>query len=79
MEILKSLKELGNILAYVANMSRLSTQDIGTFSNYALDNSWVHYPGLGVNTVSALATAFRLQGKCFRLSDSNEDFIFKFI
>ena len=35
----KSLEELGNILAFVANKSRLSTQDIGTFSNYALSTA----------------------------------------
>jgi len=31
-----SIKELGDKLAYVANVSRLSTHDIGIFSNYAL-------------------------------------------
>lgn len=56
----KSLKELGNILAYVANMSRLSTQDIGTFSNYALATA--DSLGVTVNTVSALATAFSVAG-----------------
>lgn len=56
----KSLEELGNILAYVANMSRLSTEDIGTFSNYAL--STADSLGVTVNSVSALATAFSVAG-----------------
>lgn len=56
----KSLEELGNILAYVANKSRLSTEDIGTFSNYVL--STAKSMGVTVNAVSGLATAFSVAG-----------------
>ena len=56
----KSLEELGNILAFVANKSRLSTEDIGTFSNYAL--STAKSMGITVNAVSGLATAFSVAG-----------------
>lgn len=55
-----SLEDLGNILAFVANKSRLSTQDIGTFSNYVLATA--KSIGVTVNAVSGLATAFSIAG-----------------
>lgn len=53
-----SIETLGNKLAYIANMSRLSTQDIGTFSNYAL--AAAKAVGLTEDAVGGLATAFSL-------------------
>ena len=55
-----NIETLGNKLAYVANMSRLSTQDIGTFANYALAASKA--VGLTEDAVGALATAFSVAG-----------------
>ena len=55
-----SMEALGNKLAYIANMSRLSTQDIGTFSNYAL--AAAKSVGLTEDAVGALATAFSVAG-----------------
>ena len=56
----KNITELGNKLAYVANASRLSTQDIGTFSNYAL--AAAKDVGLTEDTVGGLAAAFSNAG-----------------
>ena len=56
----KSLEQLGNMLAFVANSSRMSTQDIGTFSNYALGTA--KSMGITANAVSGLATAFSVAG-----------------
>ena len=55
-----SIQELGDKLAYVANVSRLSTQDIGIFSNYALGAA--HAAGLTVDAVGAMAAAFSNAG-----------------
>lgn len=55
-----TITDLGDKLAYVANVSRLSTQDIGTFSNYAL--SAAKTAGLTVDAVGALAAAFSNAG-----------------
>ncbi len=55
-----SIETLGNKLAYIANMSRLSTQDIGTFSNYAL--AAAKAVGLTEDAVGGLATAFSVAG-----------------
>ena len=55
-----NIETLGNKLAYVANMSRLSTQDIGTFANYAL--AAAKAVGLTEDAVGALATAFSVAG-----------------
>ena len=55
-----SIQELGDKLAYVANVSRLSTQDIGIFSNYALGAA--HSAGLTVDAVGAMAAAFSNAG-----------------
>lgn len=55
-----SIEALGNKLAYVANQSRLSTQDIGTFSNYAL--AAAKDVGLTEDAVGGLATAFSNAG-----------------
>jgi len=49
-------QQLGDKLAYMANASRLSTQDIGTLSNYALASS--KSVGLTVDVVNGLAVAF---------------------
>jgi len=56
----KSLQEFGDQLAYVANQSRLSTQDIGTYSNYAL--AAAKASGFTMEAVNAMATAFSNAG-----------------
>lgn len=55
-----SIEVLGDKLAYVANASRLSTQDIGTFSNYAL--AAAKDVGLTEDAVGGLAAAFSNAG-----------------
>lgn len=55
-----SIQMLGDKLAYVANVSRLSTQDIGTFSNYAL--AAAKDVGLTEDAVGGLAAAFSNAG-----------------
>ena len=55
-----SIETLGDKLAYVANVSRLSTQDIGTFSNYAL--AAAKDVGLTEDAVGGLAAAFSNAG-----------------
>lgn len=55
-----SIQELGDKLAFVANVSRLSTQDIGTFSNFAL--AAAKSVGLTVDAVGGLAAAFSNAG-----------------
>ncbi len=55
-----TIQELGDKLAYVANVSRLSTQDIGIFSNYALGAAKA--AGLTVDAVGAMAAAFSNAG-----------------
>ena len=54
------LKEIGDQLAYVANQSRMSTQDIGTFSNYAL--AAASAAGISMEAINAMATAFSNAG-----------------
>lgn len=49
----KSVEELADILAYMANASRMSTQDISTFSNYALAMSKA--AGISVEATAAMA------------------------
>ena len=51
---------LGDKLAYVANASRLSTQDINTFSNYALAAGTA--VGLTIDTINGLAVSFSNAG-----------------
>ena len=58
--VIYSVEELGDKLAYVANVSRLSTQDIGTFSNYAL--AAAKSAGLTVDAVGAMAASFSNAG-----------------
>lgn len=55
-----SIDALGNKLAYIANVSRLSTQDIGTFSNYAL--AAAQAAGLTEDAVGGMAAAFSNAG-----------------
>lgn len=55
-----SIQSLGDKLAYVANQSRLSTQDIGTLSNYAL--AAAKDVGLTEDAVGGLAAAFSNAG-----------------
>lgn len=55
-----SIATLGDKLAYIANVSRLSTQDIGTFSNYAL--AAAKNVGLTVDAVGGLSAAFSNAG-----------------
>jgi TP901 family phage tail tape measure protein len=55
-----SIQTLGDKLAYIANVSRLSTQDIGTFSNYAL--AAAKDVGLTEDAVGGLAAAFSNAG-----------------
>lgn len=54
------IEELGNKLAYIANVSRLSTQDIGTFANYAL--AAAQATGLTEDAVGGMAAAFSNAG-----------------
>ena len=56
----KSIEQLGDQLAYVANQSRLSTQDIGTFSNYAL--AAAKAAGFTMEMVNAMAVSFSNAG-----------------
>ena len=56
----ETVESLGDKLAYMANESRLSTQDIQTFSNYAL--AAADAAGLTVDAVSAVATQFSKAG-----------------
>jgi chromosome segregation ATPase len=56
----KSITELGDQLAYVANQSRLSTKDIGTYSNYAL--AAVKASNMTLEAVNALAVSFSNAG-----------------
>ena len=55
-----SIEQLGDKLATVANASRLTTHDIGTFSNYALASSQT--VGLSIDALGALAAAFSNAG-----------------
>lgn len=55
-----SIEMLGDKLAYMANVSRLSTQDIGTLSNYAL--AAAKNVGLTEDAVGGLAAAFSNAG-----------------
>ena len=55
-----AIETLGNKLAYIANVSRLSTQDIGTFSNYAL--AAAKAVGMTEDAVGGLAAAFSNAG-----------------
>ena len=58
--VVLTIEELGDKLAFVANVSRLSTQDIGTFSNFAL--AAAKNVGLTVDAVGALAASFSNAG-----------------
>lgn len=53
-EVSISVEELGNKIAYMANESKMSTQDLGTFSNYGLQTA--KNLNLTVDAVGALAT-----------------------
>ena len=55
-----STEQLGDKLAYMANQSRLSTQDINTFSNYALTAA--KSVGFTVDQVGALAISLSNAG-----------------
>ena len=59
-KIVYTTQELGDKLAYMANASRLSTEDIGTLSNYALASS--KSIGLTIDAVNALAVSFSNAG-----------------
>ena len=59
-KLLYTMEELGDKLANIANASRMSTQDIGTFSNYAL--AAAKAVGLSLDGVSGLAIAFSNAG-----------------
>jgi len=56
-----SVEDLGSKLAYMANASRMSTQDIGTMSNYALASAKAI--GMTVDQVNALAVSMSNAGK----------------
>ena len=58
--VVYTVEELGDKLAYVANVSRLTTQDIGTFSNYAL--AAAKSVNLTVDAVGAMAASFSNAG-----------------
>ena len=55
-----SVGDLTDKLAYMANESKLSVQDLGTFSNYALQTATSL--GLTINAVGALGTTFSQLG-----------------
>ena len=55
-----SIEKLGDKLAYIANVSRLSTHDIGTFANYAL--AAAKAVGMTEDAVGGLAAAFSNAG-----------------
>jgi len=55
-----SVEDLSNTLAYMANQSRMSTQDIGTFSNYAL--AAAKSSGMTADAVSSMAISFSNAG-----------------
>jgi len=59
-KMIYSTQDLGDKLAYMANASRLSVQDIGTLSNYALASS--KSIGLTIDQVNGLAIAFANAG-----------------
>jgi len=59
-KMIYSTQELGDKLAYMANASRLSVQDIGTLSNYALASSKAI--GLTIDQVNGLAISFANAG-----------------
>jgi TP901 family phage tail tape measure protein len=54
-QVIASVDELGAKLAYLANKSRLGTQDINTFANYALASAKAI--GLTIDAVNGLASA----------------------
>jgi len=56
----KTLKDFANQLAYTANASRLSVQDIGTFANYALATAKAS--GITMEAVNAMAVSFSNAG-----------------
>jgi len=55
-----SVKDLANKLAFVANATKMSTTDLGTFANYGLITA--KSLGLTINTVGALAAAMSRLG-----------------
>ncbi|MCI4435190.1 MAG: phage tail tape measure protein, partial [Ignisphaera sp.] len=55
-----TIEAMGDSLAYMANQSRLSTQDIGTFANYAL--AAAKSVGLTKNALDAMAISFSNAG-----------------
>lgn len=55
-QVTATVDELGAKLAYLANKSRLGTQDINTFANYALASAKA--TGLTIDAVNGLASAF---------------------
>ena len=55
-----SAEQLGDKLAWVANSSKLTTQDIATFSNYALTAA--QSSGATVDAIGAMASAFSRLG-----------------
>ena len=56
-----NVEELGAKLAYLANSSKLNTEDINTFSNYALASAKA--VGMTIDQVNALAIALNNNGK----------------
>lgn len=56
-----NVQELGAKLAFLANSSKLSTEDINTFSNYALASAKA--VGMTIDQVNALAVALSNNGK----------------
>lgn len=56
----RSVNELGSKLAFLANSSRLTTQDINTFANFALASS--KSVGLTIDAVNGLASSFSNAG-----------------
>lgn len=56
----RSVDELGSKLAFLANSSRLTTQDINTFANFALASS--KSVGLTIDAVNGLASSFSNAG-----------------
>ena len=60
-EVIANVEELGAKLAFLANSSKMNTQDINTFATYALATSKA--VGMTVDQVNALAVALNNSGK----------------
>ena len=60
-QVIATTEELGAKLAFLANASKMNTQDINTFSNYALASAKA--VGMTIDQVNALAVSLNNAGK----------------